>query len=288
MRSRDREFASVSIQEVAEYYYLHERESWAFEHYPYSIPPWPYCFIEWQQVAQYIEQLGLSDVLKDLQMGCFVETASYQQIHELLSGTKTIDPNINADARRLLKLGEAGRYFVAVPALSYSGQTGIPRMSILAATDESGLMHEFICATSFEASDDTAVSEAQNLGSTCVNMLGLAFTFANCKNVKCVDRTEEYQPKAKIRRRLNLPEVRRYTLSLGGPARIKTSGDAANPGEVGVKPLHLCRAHFSTYTADKPLFGRHVGKFWIPAHMRGKKENGIVEKDYAIKVTGDA
>ena len=36
------------------------------------------------------------------------------------------------------------------------------------------------------------------------------------------------------------------------------------------------------YTADAPLFGRLIGRFWIPPHVRGDKNKGIIIKDYEI------
>ena len=39
--------------------------------------------------------------------------------------------------------------------------------------------------------------------------------------------------------------------------------------DLGQKRLHQVRGHFSTYTDAAPLFGRAVGTFWIPPHMRG-------------------
>jgi hypothetical protein len=49
------------------------------------------------------------------------------------------------------------------------------------------------------------------------------------------------------------------------------------------RALHICRGHFRTYD-EKPLFGKIKGTFWVPQHMRGKAENGIIHKDYDIKL----
>jgi hypothetical protein len=110
----------------------------------------------------------------------------------------------------------------------------------------------------------------------------LCFSFANCSNVKLDDVTEHLQPDPRIRRRLKIPDVRRYTLNIGGysPRPSRNSGEPS----VGVMPFHLCRGHFATYTADKPMFGnpKLVGRYWHPPHMKGKRENGEVIKDYAI------
>lgn len=48
--------------------------------------------------------------------------------------------------------------------------------------------------------------------------------------------------------------------------------------------LHICRGHFKTYNEDAPLFGKHTGTYWWEAQARGKAEQGIVEKDYRIRL----
>ena len=45
---------------------------------------------------------------------------------------------------------------------------------------------------------------------------------------------------------------------------------------------HLVRGHFKTFTSDAPLFGKHVGTYWIHPHSRGNAKNGFVTKDYEI------
>lgn len=51
------------------------------------------------------------------------------------------------------------------------------------------------------------------------------------------------------------------------------------------RALHICRGHFATYTEDKPRFGRpgEHGSFWIPQHVRGSVERGVVVSDYNVK-----
>jgi hypothetical protein len=52
--------------------------------------------------------------------------------------------------------------------------------------------------------------------------------------------------------------------------------------EETMRPYHAVRAHYATYTKDRPLFGKYDGKFYIPAHFRGSPDNGYVSKDYKI------
>lgn len=112
--------------------------------------------------------------------------------------------------------------------------------------------------------------------------IAMAFCFANCSNVKLEDVTDDVAPPPKILRRLKIPEVKRYTLSIAG--HVARPSRDYNEGPKGVMPFHLCRGHFATYTADKPMFGnpKLVGRYWHPPHMKGKKESGEIIKDYAI------
>ena len=49
--------------------------------------------------------------------------------------------------------------------------------------------------------------------------------------------------------------------------------------------MHICRGNWGEYKADHPLFGKHVGRFWRPMHIRGAAEHGIVRKDYSVNPT---
>lgn len=50
---------------------------------------------------------------------------------------------------------------------------------------------------------------------------------------------------------------------------------------------HLRRGHFKTYTAEAPLLGKHVGRFWWSPHAAGSKELGVVLKDYEVRRDSD-
>jgi len=75
--------------------------------------------------------------------------------------------------------------------------------------------------------------------------------------------------------------LRYYTLVVSKPGK---QYDATDNGEyAGTMPLHMCRGHVRRYTDDRPLFGKYSGTFYIPAHVKGKMENGIIAKDYELK-----
>lgn len=111
----------------------------------------------------------------------------------------------------------------------------------------------------------------------------MAISFMNCKNVAVSDNEPATRKKSELRAYRG-PMVRYKTLEIEPMKKVlRTEGRSE---EVGLKrALHICRGHFSTYSEDKPLFGRSGahGNFWIPAHVRGTTERGVVVKDYAVQ-----
>lgn len=73
-----------------------------------------------------------------------------------------------------------------------------------------------------------------------------------------------------------------YTLT------VTVGGEEVEYGESGAsgasKRFHVCRGHFATYTEENKLFGKYVGKYWIPQHMKGNPDLGVIEKDYKLEV----
>lgn len=64
------------------------------------------------------------------------------------------------------------------------------------------------------------------------------------------------------------------------PKSSKLYKDKKQTDNITTMPLHLCSGHFKTYTEDRPLFGKVVGRWWWNNYMRGSKEYGEVKKDY--------
>jgi hypothetical protein len=46
--------------------------------------------------------------------------------------------------------------------------------------------------------------------------------------------------------------------------------------------LHRVRGHFKTFTAGKPLMGKHVGTYWWGWQLRGDAKRGIVISNYQV------
>ena len=103
-----------------------------------------------------------------------------------------------------------------------------------------------------------------------------AFALFHCKGVELAPQPSDSE-QMKWHRRTRVPELKAYKLVVRpSPIRLGESGAS---GEAG-KALHLCRGHFARYTQAAPLFGRHVGQFWIPQHVRGSRALGEVAKTY--------
>jgi hypothetical protein len=112
--------------------------------------------------------------------------------------------------------------------------------------------------------------------------LFLAISLAHCKNVRVIDHRTPPKVAAKRAKAGKPVGVTYKTLVIDGMKEtLRTEGGIERNGLK--KALHICRGHFATYTADKPLFGRVTGTVWRPMHTRGSKERGEVVKDYKVK-----
>lgn len=114
----------------------------------------------------------------------------------------------------------------------------------------------------------------------------LAISFMNCKNVNTAS-VEPNRDHNRERKKVGLkPFLRYHTINIDPMKRVlKTEGNIEANGLQ--RALHICRGHFATYTEEKPLFGHSVGRFWIPAHIRGTPDKGIVVSDYRVNPPKD-
>ena len=231
---------------------------------PYARPPWHTTFIEWvcptkwrfsnpQNTPEYeLHPDGFHyRTGRPLQLGALVQTMDVSQVRGCPPETSIC---------LLITAFVSGDRTDVIPGkvVDCLDKDGMPLSSVLLYDEHHEIFRDF---------------------HLCINsVLLLAFTFLNCRNVKLEDITEDIQPTEKIRRRLRIPRVSRYTLNIGGYRSVS----GGNSNEKDVMPFHLCRGHFATYTEQAPLFGKLVGRFWVPPHTRGNKKNGEVIKDYAI------
>lgn len=218
-------------------------------------PPWPYTFVEWNSPLHDVQQVGVF---------CVECGEPKEKARELLDGGDMFSVS-EVDSVVVMKFVFAAHGQVAdLPGRVFSvfGADGILKGAKVESPESAEILpaEKFWCRVAM-----------------------LSFQLLHCKNVTLEDVTDDLQPPAKIRRRLKIPEVKRYTLNIAGHV-VRPSRDY-NSGPQGVMPFHLCRGHFAMYTPEKPMFGnpKLVGRYWHPPHMKGKKENGEIVKDYAIQ-----
>lgn len=276
----------LACDDIASYYAGSPDVLWDSEKYPHAKPAWDTFFMEWNEPAEY--RIG-SDVVKNdgvQQFGFFgTHVTSKEDVQSAIDARLQRDVCLFTNRSFSATDVEAARtktasLIYAFPFIVIGGACHQLPVSFLAFLSESGWVYLHICPTDLPDVSTKAIA----LGRIVVNsahIMLLAFTFLNCSNVKLEDVTADLEPPPKIKRRLRIPDVKRYTLNINGHFS-KPRRELGEPGEIDVMPFHLCRGHFATYTDAAPLFGKYTGRFWIPPHTKGKKENGVIEKDYAI------
>jgi len=116
-------------------------------------------------------------------------------------------------------------------------------------------------------------------------LVNVALTFCHCKNVSTREvappqkRAEKYERQHGVRLHPHHvividPMVSRIRTDAKDQGRKRTSMDRA---------LHICRGHFADYTAERPLFGKLTGRFWINAHTRGTLKAGRSTHEYTVR-----
>lgn len=107
-----------------------------------------------------------------------------------------------------------------------------------------------------------------------------ALNFLHCKNVQQVEGRITKRERKLAARRGNPTPVVYHTLDVPGWSQSGSRTDESGEAD---RRLHFCRGHFKHYTDAAPLFGRTIGTFWVPSHMRGNPDRGLVVADYAVK-----
>lgn len=120
-------------------------------------------------------------------------------------------------------------------------------------------------------------------------MIALLYTFALChvRNAQVRDEVLSRSTRRRLQRDgVDFDDVRIKTLWTipfsTSDKRQRRRGASATPTR-----FTLVKGHFATYTSARPLFGKHVGTFWIADHDRGSKEFGTTENRYAVVATDE-
>lgn len=156
------------------------------------------------------------------------------------------------------------------------GEAAAPIGAFTVELDASGNFTNFYTRVHAEGQDEGKLELIVSAGAIAM----MSFSFANCRNV----RSEKISPSRQVRRqseRRREAVFEHYVLCIDPMKQIlRVEGGIAQNGLV--KALHICRGHFATYD-ERPLFGKLKGRFWIPQHVRGSQEAGLVTKDYVVE-----
>ncbi len=290
MRAEAHETTVVDISVAAEYFADSQNDTWTSDDYMFARPPWETTFLEWKW-ADNTPTIGKPGQVAPKAKG---EGAIYCKASEITDDLRAlIKLRIMTDGLlqdrdhddAVLAADTATVQMTAMPYLYTGGQLKTLPVFCCALLRADG----FVMYSSLHVWNEAEIQRWELppdrvacLGMPWLLVSWLGFSFMNCRQGGLIETTEADQPPAKIRRRLNLPDVRRHTLTVKGYERPKVIG--SDGGDVVPRPLHWVRGHFAKFTEERPAFGRPgaVGNWWIPPHTRGKREQGLVMKDYRL------
>lgn len=148
--------------------------------------------------------------------------------------------------------------------------------------DDDGIFRETASRENDPNETPETIEIYNDLFGRITNVMGLAFIFAHCKNVTL----EEKWPSRQVQRTAvskGEPVLKWHEIVIDPSATRQPSTGANRTDDTPKRSLHIARGHFAHYTEDRPLFGKHVGTFWRPAHVRGSADVGVVKSTYKVK-----
>lgn len=109
----------------------------------------------------------------------------------------------------------------------------------------------------------------------------MAFSLLHCRNVSTEIVKPDFDPHAERRRNRGLPAKKAYhVLRLELPNNIRPHAPTANDEEAERRMrFHLCRGHFKNLQHERY---KEKGWHWWPAHWKGSKEIGVIDKRYEL------
>jgi hypothetical protein len=109
----------------------------------------------------------------------------------------------------------------------------------------------------------------------------VAFAFCYCTNVGVDEHRVPEKKRRQYEKKGRPAPTRYYTLNIEPMRRALSAALAGDAKGDLARAFHICRGHFKTYTESAPLFGRHVGAYLWPQHLRGKGPS-VISKDYSV------
>lgn len=256
------------------------REGFQSSGMPSQVSPWPVMFAEWR-----VDQLRTDDEwfpyarIPGIRMGWLVETIPHADGFEAEAMLFMLAPTP----------GSVTQGPMLIMRMAYD-QDGRPVPHSLFPVTDGSKRSPVVMRVFWDAwdaawqrlfdDDSTAAYTGRNLWMP----VSMAIGMMHCKNVSVEDGADtRSRQQRRHDARHGIEPTTFKTLVIDPSIGRKATSGQRRPSHDPVKRLHICRGHFSTYTEEKPLFGKYSGTFWIPAHVRGSAEVGEVRKDYRVK-----
>jgi len=139
----------------------------------------------------------------------------------------------------------------------------------------------------YSAGKGTALSPALNPQQTWdflqfFTPFAFALSLMNCKNVHLVDDQRVLIRNQRRRMERNDQPILTYKWLHIKQLQKKVDTDIEHQKTGRHNRLHFVRAHWATYTADAPLFGKYQGVFFKPSHVKGSLSAGVALKNYTV------
>lgn len=285
----------IRIDQVVEYFYAGtDKEMWERNRdFPFLIPPFDRVWLESSQPSRIVSEIhGVVNWTGPSRMAVHISrhntpTNGAFNVAGALGGSLSLSgPPGTKHALFITLYAEYGSVFTTEAALHvpmFLDEFGAP----LFFWDDAGRMREtFIVPPAIlDMLNERGIDRdgyAQEMNRFLDPFL-LALSFLNCRNA-VVSEMRVARHERRRQEKAGTASAKHYVLTIDALKRV-VSARVAEAGESVQKALHICRGHFATYSDDHPLFGKHTGKFWRPAHIRGHAESGVVTKDYSLQIS---
>jgi len=303
-----------SADNVSEYYFaLTDQEVWDVEHFPNVAPPFPTFWIESKKPSKIVTEVESSPLPWQPPRETGIRRPERWGVLFNVVPKESLLPSPDPDSplyASIYTLEHLGLFKWVVHSLLFldmgddrmMGDKGVsPSWAWTLPITSEGKIHTLFDQTlqetvaGFSYSIRPEITNLVKYGGTegraryksaraeahaYFHPLLLTLTFLHCKNVNTVLQ----QPDRKlVRRRAKEGKTLSSYRVLDIKPIQRMIADARQPGETGIQhALHRCRAHFKTYTEDRPLLGRAVGTYFWNDQLRGKSSRGTRSKDYNV------
>jgi len=284
------DLVSMDISNVAHWFYaVTDQEYWDLDNdFVSLLPPWAWSLWKWHTPSILNSSVHGRLVTKPLFVEANVLFAPCDEYGDVIDENTHVEfgasfaKALGADLRELRPGAQGilldGRYAEEIRflLLIMVRIDGVPVGWVTSSLDEHGLM--VTAQAELRVSKDYTIMDV-------LYPLFFAISLCHCKNIEIRDKPVSRQVRRAAKRK-NQPLTVYKELVLE-PFKKQVRYESERDGESEVKrALHICRGNFATYTAAKPLFGKHAGTYWRSAHVKGSADVGTVKKSYSISTEG--